>query len=111
MDTKRETKEFTTSGGHVIVHKTYLTGREFNEIQAVLMKDIKIDAIGASPQIQGFNAAAIEESNKKMLELVVVSVDGKTENVADLVLDLPYQETQEVTEALDAISGKKKASA
>lgn len=111
MDTKRETAELKTKGGHVIVHKTYLTGREFNEIQAVLMKDIKIDAIGATPTVQGFNASAIEESNKKMLELLVVSVDGKTENVADTILDLPYQETQEVVDALDAISGKKKASA
>lgn len=108
MATERETKMLKTTGGHDIVYKSYLTGREFNEIQAILIRDVKLNAVGKEAHIEGFNPAAVEESNKKMLEVAIVSVDGSTQNCADAVLDLPYNETQEVMDALDEISGKKK---
>lgn len=110
MATERETKTLKTTGGHEVVYKSYLTGREFNEIQAVLIKDVKFNAVGKDAQISGFDPSAIEASNKRMLEIAIVSVDGNTQNCADAILDLPYTETQEVMEVLDELSGKKKVS-
>lgn len=114
MSTERATRKFTTSGKHEVTIYTYLTGREFNEIQGVLIKDVKVSAIGQDAKIDGFNPAAVDEANKKLIELAVVSITGEgidsSKSVADLVLDLPYQETQEVMDVLDELSGKKKAS-
>jgi hypothetical protein len=108
---ERETKTFTTKGGHEIVHKTYVTGRESNEIQKVLLKDVKIEAgMGTklSPFMSGFSAASITELNNKTIEILVVSVDGKKENVLDIVLDLPNTDYSEVVTALNEITGEKK---
>ena len=110
MATERATKKIETTGGHEVVIKTYLTGREFNEIQAILIRDMKVSTAGKEARVEGFNPAAVEESNKKLLELAIVSVDGVRENCADIILDFPYTETQEVMDALEEISGKKKAS-
>jgi hypothetical protein len=108
MENKRETKEFTTSGGHKIVYKTYLTGREFNEIQNVYLKDTKVEMAGKEMKVEGFSPSITFKANEKMLELLVESVDGVVTNVVDTILDLPNVETQEIIEIVGSISDKKK---
>lgn len=109
METKtRETKEFTTKGGTVIVHKTYLTGREMNEVQKVLLKNVTVDIKGASQSVQGFEASSITELNNKTIEMMVVSVNGISDKVIDTILDLPNEEYSEVIEKLNEITGAKK---
>lgn len=108
MENTRETKTFTTTGGHVIEHKTYITGREMNEIQKVLLKNVKVDVKGAGQDVTGFEASSITELNNKTLEVVVVSVDGKKENVIDTLLDLPNSEYAEVIAKINEVTGDKK---
>ncbi len=69
----RETKEFTSPGGHKVVLKTYLTAREFTPI--VDDKDLTNSA-----KTQRFAVASI------------VSLDGETEGIGDKLLDLPLAE-------------------
>lgn len=109
MDTKRETKEVKTSGEHVVVMRTYATGREFTDIQNCILKNAKVSYVGGQPVAEGVSGSSELEANKKAVELLVVSVDGKTENVLDTVLDLPADDYQEVVEAVKELLTKKKA--
>lgn len=109
METKtRETKEFTTKGGTVITYKTYLTGREMNEVQKVLLKNVTVDMKGSTQNVQGFEATSITELNNKTIEMMVVSVGDSKENVLDAILDLPNSEYTEVIETLNEVTGSKK---
>lgn len=105
---QRETKEFKTSGGHTIVHKTYATGREYNEIQNIYLKDAKVNVIGGVTRIEGFSANTDYETNKKAIELLVVSVDGDTSTFIEKILDLPVKEFNEAIDVLNDLMGKKK---
>lgn len=88
--TNRETKELTSTGGHKVVIKTYLTGRESNEAKAVLFAGITTTAeAGERPKVPLSN---IMPHERKTLELLVVSFDGTTESPLDLVEDLPSDE-------------------
>ena len=43
----RETRDFTSPGGHTIVLNTYLTGRESNELKSLLMSAMKMNVESA----------------------------------------------------------------
>lgn len=109
---ERETIEFTTTNGHKIVLKAYLTVRELRAIEAVYLRAGKIDELGkphfdASPEmIQGSEDEAIKQS--------VVAVDGKTENVLDEILNFKSKKDfDEIKAKIDEMSktdeDKKKA--
>ncbi len=109
MDTKRETKIFETSRGHKVEIKTYLTGREFNEIQAVYLQDVKLDTVGQEIKLSGFNPSAEQKANNRTIELLAVSFDGSSDDILNKVLDLPHDEYDEVIAQLSEVSGKKKS--
>jgi ABC-type uncharacterized transport system YnjBCD permease subunit len=46
---ERETKEFTTPGGHKVVLRTYLTGREAGELKSVMFSALKMNMEDACP--------------------------------------------------------------
>jgi len=108
MDNKRPTTEFATKNGHVIVMKEYITGREANEIQSSYLKDAKVRIVDGAPQIDEFDVFSDEKAKKIMFNLMIVSVDGNTENVADSILDLRNEDYEEVVEILNEKTGKKK---
>lgn len=107
----RATKEHKIGEKHTIVVQEYATGREFNEIQNEYLKGANVNVIGGVPRIDGFNPAADSEANKKAVELLVVSLDGQQEvegkTLVDRVLDLPYEQYNEVIEILNGLTGKK----
>jgi hypothetical protein len=109
MDTQRETKKVKTKGGFEIEYYSYATGREYNQIQDIYLKDAKMTMIGNDIKIDGFNPIAETEVNKKTIELLVVSLNGVAENIVDRIMDLPYHDYNEITEILGDVSGKKKA--
>ena len=104
----RPTKEFTTTEGVKIVAKTYLTGREANEIESVYTKDAKVNMSGGDVKVDGFNPNSTFEATKKTIELLVVSVNGSIENVVDTVLDLPKSQFDEIVSFLNSLTDKKK---
>lgn len=110
----RPTKEFKTSSGRTVVLNEYLTGGEFRQIQAILMdrmstKDVT-DGLGG---LDNLPATSMFKAQDRALELLVVSVDGNTENAYQAVLDMPQDESDQFfTIALDHLGGadKKKVS-
>lgn len=105
---KRETKEFKSKNGNIVVHYTYLTGREANEVQMVYLKDAKVNVIGQEVKVDGFSPALEFEANKKLLSFMIVSLNGDNQNVVDRLLDLPNDEYEEIVKVIDGISNKKK---
>lgn len=89
METTRETKNVATPAGKNLVVKTYLTARERNAFRAVFIKnaDYNVDQVSGAMQVTKIAGEATEEAERKIIELVVVSYDDKTEGIADLLLD------------------------
>lgn len=76
-----ETKEITTPiGKNKVKLKAYITGKDAKEINAVLLDNIEISSVGQ--KLSGSNIVAMTD---KQMDLIVLEVDGKTENTRDLV--------------------------
>jgi len=67
---ERPTTELMTPGAHKIVVKTYVTARE------------------SLPALGDENKSAVDKTNA-LAAAVIVSIDGISENVKELLLDLP----------------------
>ena len=104
----RATKEIKVGENTVEIY-TYATGREFNQIQSVYMEDAKVNIVGNVTKIDGFDPNSELKASTKAIELLVVSINGSKENVADQIQDLPYAEFDIVMEAVNELIGKKKA--
>lgn len=107
-NSSRPTLDFATGSGAKLVLYTYITGREFNEIQGTYMDNAKITLVNGQPQVEGFDPKSDERATAKLIEKAVVSVNGVTENVLELVMNLPSTDYLEIVEKLNEISGKKK---
>lgn len=101
---ERETKVLKTKSGAEIVYKSWISGGENNQLQAVYLKDVKVTAKG---DIDSFNAMSEFEAQKKSIELLVVSVNGSKEKILETIEALPVADYDEVISALNAISKKK----
>lgn len=104
----RPTKEFKTSGGHIVVFKTYATGREFNAIQSVYLSAGKINVVGKEVVLDNFSTDIHLKAKEKMIEVLVVSIDGATDSVLEKCLDLPANEYNEIVDFVSTETDQKK---
>ena len=93
------TQEFKTSGGHILVLNEYITGADNWQIKQIYMRALKAGAEEADTAL---------EVERRYFELVICSLDGSTENIADRVLALPLPDYREVAEAVTPIIEAKK---
>lgn len=109
---ERETKEIVTPvSNQKVVIKEWLTGRERRAIRSVFLKDMDISlselegAEGAENITRGSNVKAnvLEEAENAAIENIVVSVDDKTENVLDTILDMREEDFDFVIKQINAI--------
>lgn len=97
-----------TKGGHEIVFKTVMTGRDFRELEGVLTKDATLEQFGEKDvKITGVKGEAIYKWEEKAIELMVISVNGKTDRILDDVLDLPNDDYLEVRKTIHQLTEKK----
>jgi len=102
----RETKEITTPGGHKVVLKTYLTGRETNELKSVMYSALKMnmdDAQSGKVAVNDVPGTFIVEQERKALEILLVSLDGDATGPIDRLLDLPSAEYEAVIKEVNQI--------
>jgi hypothetical protein len=102
----RETREVVTSGGHKIVLKSYLTGRETNELKAVMYAAVKMnmeDAQSGKVNVGEVPGSFLLEQEQKALGLLIVSFDGNSDNPVESVLNLPSSEYDEVVQAINKV--------
>jgi hypothetical protein len=87
---ERETKQIITTGGHIVVFKSYLSGKENNEIKAELFKGVVTSGdVGEKPKIPLSNVLPFE---RKQLEALVVSFDEVTEGALEALENLQSAE-------------------
>jgi len=98
------------SGGEAEV-KEWITGGEAEQIQSVLYSGIEVKpAMGSrSVDFGKFDPSLIEKQAHKELEIFLVSLNGKTENLLTEVLALPEADYQAIKDAIASLrAGKKK---
>ena len=109
---ERDTKLITTPGGHTVVLKTYLSGRESKEIETVMYSALKMnpDNIEELPdgrkkiKMSDVSAEFIVEQEKKLIEVMLVSIDGTAENAFERLLDLPSPEYDAVKAEIEKLT-------
>lgn len=104
--TERETREFQTPGGHIVVLRSYLTGREANELKAVMFSALKMnmeDAQSGKVNVSDVPGSFLVEQERKALGFLVVSVDGETNAPVDKLLDFPATEYEAVLKEVNVI--------
>lgn len=104
MQTNRETKELKT-GVNTLVVKTYITGGEMNEIEDMLLDKMSLNNTSGKVEVQTLNGKMLREQRNKLIELVVVSVNGVAENILEAVKNLPYDEYKKVTDYVESLGG------
>lgn len=93
------------SGNHVVTLKEYLTGREKRAVKNALWtgKSMKIkDGKGESDPVP---MEDIDASTNKTIELMVVAIDGKSENILDRVLDMRDRDYDDILEKIEELTG------
>jgi hypothetical protein len=102
----RETKTFTTPGGHVVVLRTYLTGRETTALKSIMFSALKMnmeDAQGGKVGVGDIPSTFLVEQEKTAMGFLVVSVDGNTDIPVDTLLDMPSAEYESVLKEINKI--------
>jgi hypothetical protein len=94
---ERETKTFTTPGNHTVFLRTYLTGKESRALNEIMYASLKInpsdvaDASGGKLSLGEIPMAFMIPQQQKLLEFLVMSVDGNA--------DAPLAKLEELPEA------------
>jgi hypothetical protein len=102
----RETQSFATPGGHTVVINAYISGRESNAIKQVLYDDLKMnmkDAQNGAVAMDDLPSSFVVKQEEKAIELIVVSIDGSSEDVIQRVLDLPVAEYNAIVEEVNKV--------
>lgn len=100
----RETKTIETPIGHNKVEiKTYLTGRERRRLTDVYLES-GIDVNADTHEIKGLKADLINKAQNVAWEVVVVSIDGSTENIIDTILDMRSEDTEFIVTEVNKIT-------
>jgi len=96
---------------HTIVLKEWITGREEEYIQEPIINaaSFKAGLVSGAPsaEMTDFKISAITVSEHRTIEVMVISVDGQTEKVVDLVLDMHKDDKQEIVEKINELLKKK----
>ena len=103
----RETKILTTPGGHKVVVRTYLTGRESNELKSLMFSALKIkmdDAATGAVNVPELPGTFLLEQEQKALGMIIVSVDDETSGVVEKMLDWPQSEYKFVVDEVNKIT-------
>lgn len=108
---ERETNKIKTpQEGHEIELLTFITGREQREINNALYDNANVEVVDGQPVFNNLKTKDIVNAlQDKRVETLIVSINGKKENLLDTVLNMKAQDYDFVIQALNEItSGKKK---
>jgi len=108
MSEQRETKKYTTPGGKEFILKTYITGREARQLQAVFLDKVSLKQTQKDGQsIEGLKGSAAAEAEDLAVTLMVVSFDNSSADLINRILDLPSTETDFIKKAINEVTNPK----
>jgi hypothetical protein len=102
----RETRPFITPGGRTVTLRTYLTGREANDLKSVMYSALKMnmaDAQSGKVNVSDVPGTFLVEQEHKALGFLVVSIDGDMDSPVEKLLDLPATEYEAVVAEINKI--------
>lgn len=92
-NTSNDTIEFTTPNGTAVVMKGFISGGDSEDLQRVFMAGITLKVDPETGELQRGSqevpGTILLDSAKKGIELLVLSVNGSSENVYEAVRALP----------------------
>ena len=95
--------------GQEVVVRDWITGREKEAIEKPVQQSVEMKPNSMGDMVFGnVDAEKILESTHKAIEAVVVSVNGKTEDVLNAVLDLPVADYNTIISYVNTVTGGKK---
>jgi len=83
--------------------KTYLTARERNDLRNVYLNNMKVGTEGEAPVVKEIPGLIVEQAERKLIELAVVSYDGNPENILERLLDSSPEEYDFVISEINKI--------
>ena len=106
---ERPTKTITTVNKVVVVVKEWLTAGENQELQRIFLNSTNTSfdkgAMRENPQdaisIDGLNGDSLIDMQNKMVEINVVSIDGKTTDILKTALNLRSEDFDEIMASLN----------
>ena len=100
METTKITTPFKK---HEIVMKTYITGGDMRELRAIYLEVGKMSPTGQ--MLSDINPAKVTEAENKALELTILEIDGKPEDILQRILEMPAEDYGFILEKVNEISG------
>ena len=97
---ERETKVIKTPSGDAIEIKTYITGREVETIEDIMYAEVK-DPSGK------FNMTFLRRQTHKLIEIMVVSINQKKEDLLNIILDMKSEDYIFIIKELDGMTSGK----
>lgn len=99
----RDTFEIVTPvKGHIVVLRSWITGRESQKIDSAMFKGVGTTGDGKRLQPKLSETMLADQENKSV-EIVVVSVDGKDNNLVDTVLNMRKADYDFVLKEVDRV--------
>lgn len=99
----RETFEIVTPvKGHKVVLRSWITGRESQKIDGAMFKGVGTTGDGKKLQPK-LSESMLADQEKASIDVVVVSVDGKNNNLVDTVLDMRKGDYDYVLKEIDRV--------
>lgn len=93
----------TAPSGQEVELKTYITARERNAIRSLFFGDMKVNAATGEGN-QEVSGKIFEMSEYKLIETIVISLNGSTENIMDRLLDGTPEDYDFVAKECDKIA-------
>lgn len=104
---EREIRGITTPTGKKVNIKTYLTYGEWREIQSVYMSNVKIGVdVEGNTKMNDIDASITFKAQNKIIETLIVDIDGKKEDVLKTFLDLPKSDAEMILKELDMVQAE-----
>lgn len=91
----RPTQQLTTPSGKPFEVKTFLTARERNELRGVMLHKVQMDVTTGERKGDIFADAVLEEGNKKLIEIAIVTYDGSGEKVLERIENAEHPQSAE----------------
>ena len=102
---ENNTKIIKTPAGHEVVLKTEMTAREYRELKNMWIKDVVITGSDPdSPKISGIRGSVVQEVENRALQIMIISIDGKSENCLEALLDFPVEDFDMVFDEVNKLT-------
>lgn len=100
----QENKIITTPSGVKIELRSYITGGQMRALKNIFLDAFEITSSGETVEGKGVKGSLINKMEDEAIKMIVISVDGQTENVLDRVLNLPAEDYEVVVAEVNKIS-------